>query len=201
MSQKGPLRVFWYFAAECMLINPKGPPFCIFWHHATFSERKNPKFFFAKIFFCSQLGRKWFPSLIEHEMHPLGVSKLFFELFINTSWACFWMFLEVLENKLRVIETSIDAHVYSPADMLLLEWQNDWMNVPPLGSSVLEPSLHLGVCHVEFAGQSRPLPASQVLLLVESLLQFTNLATPIYNVKTITKREVKNDMMIQTTDP
>ena len=28
-------------------------------------------------------------SLIEHEIHPSGVSKLFFERFINTSWAYF----------------------------------------------------------------------------------------------------------------
>ena len=32
------------------------------------------------------VGEKWFPSLIEHKTHPLGVSKLFSELFINTSW-------------------------------------------------------------------------------------------------------------------
>ena len=34
-------------------------------------------------------GEKWFSSLIEHERHPLGVSKLFFGLFINTLWAYF----------------------------------------------------------------------------------------------------------------
>ena len=41
---------------------------------------------FVLIFFRFQFGKKWFPSLIEHEMHPFGVSKLFFELFIKTSW-------------------------------------------------------------------------------------------------------------------
>ena len=45
MSQKGPLRVFSYFATECMLINPEGSPLYIFRHYATFSERRNVKNF------------------------------------------------------------------------------------------------------------------------------------------------------------
>ena len=35
--------------------------------------------------FLSPVGKKRFPSLIEHERNPLGVSKLFSELFIKTS--------------------------------------------------------------------------------------------------------------------
>ena len=67
-----------------MLINPKESPFNIFRHYATFSERK---FFFK--FFLFSVEEKWFPIFIGHEKHTLGVSKLFSELFINTSWACF----------------------------------------------------------------------------------------------------------------
>ena len=48
-----------------------------------FSEEKNPNFFKIGFF---PVGGKWFPSLIEHERHPLGVSKLFSELFIKPSW-------------------------------------------------------------------------------------------------------------------
>ena len=36
--------------------------------------------------FLFQLGEKWFPSFIEHERRLLGVSKLFSELFMKTSW-------------------------------------------------------------------------------------------------------------------
>ena len=45
--------------------------------------KKNPNGF---SFFCFQLEEKWFPSLIEHEGHPLDVSKLFSEIFIQTFW-------------------------------------------------------------------------------------------------------------------
>ena len=45
VSKESPLRIFWYFATECMLVNPKGSPLFIFWHYATFS-----KFFFKKNF-------------------------------------------------------------------------------------------------------------------------------------------------------
>ena len=31
-----------------MIIHPKGSPFCIFWHYATFSERKKSELFFKK---------------------------------------------------------------------------------------------------------------------------------------------------------
>ena len=49
VSKESPLRVFWYFATECMLMNPKGSPLFIFRHYATFSKffsKKN----FQKIF-------------------------------------------------------------------------------------------------------------------------------------------------------
>ena len=50
VSKESPFRVFRYFAIEYMLIKPKGPPFYIFRHYATFSEKnfKNFKFFFLK---------------------------------------------------------------------------------------------------------------------------------------------------------
>ena len=41
------------------------------------------------VFILFPVRKKWFPSLIEHEKHPLCVSKLFSELFIKTSWAYF----------------------------------------------------------------------------------------------------------------
>ena len=44
-SKESPLRIFWYFATENMLMNPKGSPVFIFRHYATFSK------FFSKIFF------------------------------------------------------------------------------------------------------------------------------------------------------
>ena len=79
MSQKGPSFEFFDILQQCMLLNPKGSPFCFF-RHCDIFERKN-------LFF--PVGEKWFQSLIKHERHPLGVSKLFSELFINKSWACF----------------------------------------------------------------------------------------------------------------
>ena len=36
-----------------------------------------------QFFCCFQLRKKWFPSLIEHERHSLGVSKLFSAFFIK----------------------------------------------------------------------------------------------------------------------
>ena len=92
-SKESPLRIFWYFATESMLMNPKGYPFFIFRHYATFSKffskkifsKKNFKKNFKKFFVFSR--EKWFPSHIEHERHTLGVSKVFSKLFMNTSWA------------------------------------------------------------------------------------------------------------------
>ena len=51
-----PLGVFCYFATECVFINQKGPPFYIFRHYATFSERK---IFFRKfqVFFQKNVLR------------------------------------------------------------------------------------------------------------------------------------------------
>ena len=51
VSKESPLRVFWYFATECMLMNPKGSPLFIFRHYATFS-----KFFFKKITFSKSFS-------------------------------------------------------------------------------------------------------------------------------------------------
>ena len=55
MSPKGPLRFFWYFATECMLINPEGSPCYIFRHYAFFWEKNFfRKFtFFSKKMFCA----------------------------------------------------------------------------------------------------------------------------------------------------
>lgn len=46
---------------------------------------------------------------------------------------------------------------------------------PPLGASVLEPRLHLGIGHLQSAGQCRSLRGRQILLLVEALLQLGHL--------------------------
>ena len=49
VSKESPLRVFWYFATKCMLINPKGSPFSFFGtmrHFRSFFKKK----FFKKIF-------------------------------------------------------------------------------------------------------------------------------------------------------
>ena len=57
MSPKGPPFEFFVFATECVFINQKGPPFYIFRHCATFSERnfflENFKFFSKKKMFCA----------------------------------------------------------------------------------------------------------------------------------------------------
>ena len=51
-SKESPLRIFWYFATENMLMNPKGSPLFIFRHYATFSK------FFSKIFFKKNFQKK-----------------------------------------------------------------------------------------------------------------------------------------------
>ena len=86
VSKESLLRVFWYFATECMLTNPKGSPLLHFSVLCNIFRKKNVRSFF-QTFFCSQSGEKWFPSHIEHERYTLGVSKLFSKLFVNTSWA------------------------------------------------------------------------------------------------------------------
>ena len=59
-----PLRVFWYFATECMLINPEGFPFYIFRHYATFFERKKiQKFQFFFKMFCAFWALDMAPTL------------------------------------------------------------------------------------------------------------------------------------------
>ena len=66
----------WYFITECMLMNSKGSPVLHFSALCDIS-RKKYIYFSEKCFFCLQLGKEWFPSHIENERHPLGVSKLF----------------------------------------------------------------------------------------------------------------------------
>ena len=46
---------------------------------------------------------------------------------------------------------------------------------PPLCPPVLEPGLDLGVGHLEVLGQGGPLSGGEVLLLVETLLELTDL--------------------------
>ena len=49
VSKESPLRVFWYFATECVLMNPKGSPFSFFGtmrHFQSFFQKN----FFKKIF-------------------------------------------------------------------------------------------------------------------------------------------------------
>ena len=70
-------------------------------------------------------------------------------------------------------------------------WQVDWVWVyhtiqgqqylPPLGSSVLEPGLHLGVRHLQILGQGRAFSWGQVLLLVEALFELTYLEKSRYS--------------------
>ena len=59
-------------------MSQKGPPlgFLIFYNRMYVNKTpKGPPFAF--------------PSLIEHGRNPLGVSKLFSELFISKCWECF----------------------------------------------------------------------------------------------------------------
>ena len=80
-----PPQFFLIFCNRMYVNKCQRPPYSIFWHYEIFSE-KNPNF--SKMF-CFLLGKKLFPIFNEHERHPLGVSKLFSELFIITSWAYF----------------------------------------------------------------------------------------------------------------
>ena len=65
VSKESPLQVFWYFATESMLMNPKGSPFFIFRHYATFSKFFSKKKFQKnfQILFCSQSGNSDFPVI------------------------------------------------------------------------------------------------------------------------------------------
>ena len=86
MSQKSPPSSFWIFCNR-MYVNEsqRVPPF----HFSALCDifRKKKYQVFSKKNFCSQLGKKLFPSHIEHERHTLGVSKVISKLFMNTSWA------------------------------------------------------------------------------------------------------------------
>ena len=76
ISKECPLRIFWYFATESMLMNPKGSPLFIFWHYATFSKFFFKKKFFKKIFkkifklfFCFQSRKVIFQSYRAWKAH------------------------------------------------------------------------------------------------------------------------------------
>lgn len=56
--------------------------------------------------------------------------------------------------------------------------QTDLRNLPPLGASVLEPRFHLGIGHFQAASQCGPFGGCQILLLVETFLEFGNLREP-----------------------
>ena len=78
MSQKGPPSSSLIFCNRLYVNKSQRATFYIFWHYATFSERKKIQ---TNVLFT--VGEKSFLSLIEHERHPLGVSKLFSELFAH----------------------------------------------------------------------------------------------------------------------
>ena len=88
MPQKGPPSSFLIICSRMYVDkSQRVPPFAFLGTMRHFLK-KNLIFCKKNMSFCSQLGKKWFPSLIEHERHPLGVSKLFSELFTNSFWAC-----------------------------------------------------------------------------------------------------------------
>ena len=86
-SKESPLRIFWYFATENMLMNPKGSPLFIFRHYATFSKFFQ-KFFSKKIFkkifknFLFPVEKSDFP-VISSMKGTLWVSRKCFQSF---SW-------------------------------------------------------------------------------------------------------------------
>ena len=75
VSKESPLRIFWYFATDSMLMNPKGSPLFIFRHYATFSKFFFKKNFSRKIFkkifkfFCFQSGKVIFQSYRAWKAH------------------------------------------------------------------------------------------------------------------------------------
>ena len=70
-SKESPLRIFWYFATESMLMNPKGSPLFIFRHYATFSKFFSKKIFkkIFKNFFCFQSRKVIFQSYRAWKAH------------------------------------------------------------------------------------------------------------------------------------
>ena len=81
-----PLWVFWYFATECLLINPEGSPFYIFRHYETSFERN---FFFKNFNF---FPKKMFYAFWALDKAPtLDVLVLFFSSDYNphTDWSTF----------------------------------------------------------------------------------------------------------------
>ena len=86
MSQKGPPSSFLIFCNRMYVNKSQRVPLL---HFSALCDIFRKKKNFKKVFFLFPVGEKWYPSLIENKRHLLGVSKLFSELFINTSWACF----------------------------------------------------------------------------------------------------------------
>ena len=73
MPKGSPLRVFLYFATECILIYPEGSPFYIFRHYATILKEKNFNFQKFQVFF-----QKTFNAFLASDMAPtLDVLVLF----------------------------------------------------------------------------------------------------------------------------
>ena len=97
VSKDSPLQVFWYFATECKLMNPKGSPLFIFRHYATFSNffskknfKKNSNFIFpSRETVIFQSYRAW----KAHFGCPESVFKAFHEYVLSifrnlcASWA------------------------------------------------------------------------------------------------------------------
>lgn len=59
--------------------------------------------------------------------------------------------------------------------------------LPPLGSTILEPRLHLGVGHFEATRQCGSFSGSQVLLLVEPFLKFCHLGIALRIITCVLK--------------
>ena len=78
MDVKNPKRFPLYLLRHCDTVSAK------FFNVSKWSPLNFFSIFYNKKMFVFQIGEKKFPSLIEHEKHPLGVSKLFSELFIKT---------------------------------------------------------------------------------------------------------------------
>ena len=79
VSKESPLRMFWYFATESMLMNPKGSPRFIFRHYTTFSKFFSKKNFQKNFqnFFCFQSGKVIFQSYRAWKEHFVCLESVF----------------------------------------------------------------------------------------------------------------------------
>ena len=99
VSKESPFRVLWYFATEYMLIKPKGSPFYIFQHYATFSERKEfKKFIFYKKIFCAFWALDIAPTL------DVPVLFLFFRQTIHSSRMYHFLWIIHFYQKYSVLD-------------------------------------------------------------------------------------------------